>query len=748
MRVIIDIEANGLYEPDQVWLIVCKDIDTGEYHYFRRPSHNEAEKKRFLDLAVEVSLWVGHNLLDYDLLVLRRLLGFDIGQAATLDTLIVSKLVDYSREGGHSIEQYGTEFGVEKGSFYKFTDPELFNINSILFKQLEVYCARDVEITDRVYRRYQSVCDDPAWKPALELEHAFQSVVNDLSHNGFSFNKPDADLLLQQVTQELAELDGKILEAFSAKEVLIREFTPKATKHGTISKTSVPRSLWDQIHTYEVGTTYRHTKQEPFNPSSHKQIIAILTQAGWQPEDKTTTHIECERQLNRLRYARQGEPKVDLASKDDILKKLDQLKISGWKINEQNLGTLPSTAPEAAKLLTKRILLEARRRTLTEWLNLICFYIKIEKKNIVKNICLTGGGKITDDESTTLNSTDSPQKLMIQWLKQEGVSATFAEENDRWLWITITPQGQSGGYSAEVVTRALDGMRTRAIQFEIISERIKGKFIGLGAWTHRMAHQKPNTANIPTAVQLDGSPKLLGKEMRSLWQAPSNRLLVGVDAEGIQLRIFAHYIDDAEFTDALVKGKKDDQTDPHSLNQRILGSVCKTRQAAKRFIYALLLGGGLSKLSQILECSESETKEALNRLLGRYAGFKLLKEQTIPKDARTGYFIGLDGRQVPIPGGAVGERKHLAMSGYLQSGEAVVVKSTVLKTLDRVKSSEIVLVNVVHDEVIFEVPDDIKRAKYIGEVFCEEITNVGIELGLKCPLAGDAKVGKNWFLIH
>ena len=193
-----------------------------------------------------------------------------------------------------------------------------------------------------------------------------------------------------------------------------------------------------------------------------------------------------------------------------------------------------------------------------------------------------------------------------------------------------------------------------------------------------MAHQEPNTANIPNEFDTQGHIKLLGKELRSLWQAPKKRLLVGVDAEGIQLRIFAHLIDDKEFTDALVRGKKSDKSDPHSLNQRILGGVCKSRAAAKRFIYALLLGAGLWKLSQILECSDAECREALDRLLQRYTGWAKLKSEDIPRDARRGYFIGLDGRKVSIPGASVGERKHLAMSGYLQNGEALVMKLSTL----------------------------------------------------------------------
>src|SRR5262249_10882325 len=149
--------------------------------------------------------------------------------------------------------------------------------------------------------------------------------------------------------------------------------------------------------------------------------------------------------------------------------------------------------------------------------------------------------------------------------------------------------------------------------------RIHGRFQGIGAWTHRMSHQKPNMANITNEYDTNGRIRLLGKELRQCWIAPKQKLLVGVDAEGIQLRIFAHYINDAEFIRSLVEGKKDDKTDPHSVNQQILGSCCKSRDAAKRFIFAFLLGAGIGKLSEILGVGQSEGQEALDRLYGRYS---------------------------------------------------------------------------------------------------------------------------------
>lgn len=653
-RIVIDIEGNSL-KPDKIWLIVCKDIDAGKYEIFRKVTEDEKEAERFRDFCQGNILWIGHNVLGYDLLAINLLLGDCIPLPATksCDTLIISKMVNYSRKGGHSLASYGEEFGLEKIDFDDW---------SRYSEEMETYCIRDVDITEKIYRKYIRFINNPSYQKAIRCEHEFQLVVNRLTENGFGFNDEKAKRLLDKVERELAEIDGKIETAFPPREVVVREFTPKATKFGTISKTSVPRSLHEEIHKYEVGKTYQLKKLEKFNPSSHKQLIEVLWEAGWKPEDKTKTYLDTERELHIQRYKGKG---VDLENNSDILKtlelKLQKLKKFGFKINEANLGTLPPSAPSPARLLAKRILLEARRRTLTEWLGLV------QKDN-----------------------------------------------------------------------------------------RIHGKFYGIGAWTGRMAHQEPNTANIPNEFDTQGNKKLYGKEMRSLWRAPRNRLLVGVDAEGIQLRIFAHYINDPEFTQALVNGKKEDKSDPHSLNQRILGEVCKSRAAAKRFIYALLLGAGHGKLAEILACSLGDAEEALARLLKRYQGFAYLKNDVIPADAKRGYFIGLDGRPVRILGETLGARKHLAMSGYLQSGEIVVMKHATLKWEPKLKDYNSLLVDMVHDEWQTETPNDISIALTVAKMKADSLREVGEELGLLCPLAGsywnddlhDYTIGTNWSVTH
>lgn len=647
MRVVIDIEANALENPTKIWVIVCKDIDKGDYHIFRKVTDDALEREAFSTFAKTVKLWIGHNIIGYDLPVLRELLGVDIDVGLVVDTLVVSKLINYSRDS-HSIEDYGEQFGCSK---IKFTDFSKYSL------EMENYCVRDVDICHRIFDAFTWCSNDrrwdvtdSRWKRALGCEQRFQTVVNDLHNNGFGFDSIKAGKLLDKVSAELGDLDKEILEVFPPKLTLIREVHPEVTKHGTLNKKDFRWVSDGNLSEFNGGPFCRCSLQ-PFNPSSHKQIIDILYRAGWKPTERTKTHIELGRESTR----RDRNPNVDYDEK------LRHLAKYGWKVNETNLSTLPDRAPKPARTIARRILLEARRRTLTEW-------------------------------------------------------GALARENGR----------------------------------------IHGDYYGIGAWTQRMAHQNPNTANIPNDTDTQGKVKLLGAEMRSLWIAPKGKLLVGVDAESIQLRIFAHYIDDPVFTKSIVEGRKDEGTDPHSLNKKILGSVCKSRDAAKRFIYALLLGAGMSKLGEVLSASPEETRQALDRLLEGYAGFAKLKRTTIPRDSKRGFFIGLDGRSVRIKGDSQSERNHLAMSGYLQNGEAVIMKHATLLWYERLKSLgiEFKLVDMVHDEWQTECHNDLGIALAIADEQCKALEEIGRRLKLRCPLKGSYgefpkyTIGSNWKVTH
>ena len=281
--------------------------------------------------------------------------------------------------------------------------------------------------------------------------------------------------------------------------------------------------------------------------------------------------------------------------------------------------------------------------------------------------------------------------------------------------------------------------------------RIHGRFNPLGTVTQRCSHAAPNMGNIATKKTIKyNSERLrslavdLGGRMRSFWMAPEGGWLVGTDMESAHLRIFAHLIDDKEFTQSLISGKKEDGTDPHSVNKRRLGILCPDRDRAKTFIFSFLNGAGASKVAEIFGCSLPEATEVLDAYVKAYPGLEKLKQEVIPRDAQRGYFVGIDGRLVKA------DSEHKMIGMYLQNMESVLMKYAWIDWYDELCKGRMDVrpVNWVHDEWVTECLGDEGLAHQVGKRQSESIRRTGERFSLRCPMGGEYKVGKNWLEVH
>lgn len=276
------------------------------------------------------------------------------------------------------------------------------------------------------------------------------------------------------------------------------------------------------------------------------------------------------------------------------------------------------------------------------------------------------------------------------------------------------------------------------------SHVIHGQFNPIGSWTHRLSHQKPNLANVPVAKRSDKDTEFetlvndYNDAMRALYISRPGRRLIGTDADGLQMRIFAHLVEDQELIDALIRGRKEDKTDIHSLHQRKLGEDCRNRDDAKTFIYAWLLGAGTAKVAEILKTTTSRASSAVQNFISSYPALKRIKETQIPQDAARGYFIGLDGRKV------VQDSEHLMLAGYLQNGEAIIMKGACLEWQAEFRSKQIPfwMVTWPHDEWQTEIPDDDHIAKIATDIQIAAIRHQADVLGMNCPLEGTTSINK------
>lgn len=605
MRVVVDIETNGIDNPTVIHCVVCRDIDTNEVHIFK-------DKDSFKEFSRGVDLWVGHNIIAYDWLWLSKLWGITLQGDKIRDTLILSQLLKQGVDGGHSLEAWGQRLGILKSGtgisdFSRFT-PELLE-----------RCIQDTVVNCKLFNYLNRKLDRPEFREAIDVEHRMAFICLGMHLDGFKYNKLDADILLNKLTEDLRVIDAEIEKSFKPRVRVLREVQPRLTKHGTLNKSDF---RWYEGTDYTIfgGGPFTVFEYETFNPNSNKQLVGILDAAGWKPYNKTKT----------------GQ---------------------GYKIDEQNLATLPEDAPDAAKLLVKRLLLVARIRTLVSW--------------------------------------------------QEAYS-----ENDG---------------------------------------RIHGRFHTLGTYTHRMSHTKPNMGNVSAekSIKYKGQElkKLateLGGQMRRLWIAEPDAWLVGTDMAGAHLRILGHLMNDNEYIKSLLEGTKELKTDIHSRNKDKLGHVCPDRDLAKTFIYTFLNGGGVGKVCEIFGCSRSEGSQALDQFIVSYPGLHVLRTEIFPRWAKQRFFPGADGRLVFC------DSEHHMMATVLQNYEAVLMKHANVLWRQELKANGIKFrqVNFVHDEFQTEVYGDRGTAEAVGRLQAEAIRRTGERFSIRCPLAGEYTVGKNWLETH
>ena len=265
MKLIFDIEADHLLEQvSQVWCIVARDIDTNEVYTFDPNSIKEG-----LDFLKQAEMLIGHNIISYDLQVLKKLYDFEY-DGQLLDTLVYSRTIwpnlkelDYKLYqkgkfeskliGSHSLKAWGIRLGELKGAFNSGT--ESF---AIFTQEMLDYCVQDTQVTATLYKRIKSKDFN---QEALDLEQKLHTLLLEQENTGFPFNVEEAEALFTKLQSRKMTIEQELQDTFEPTVVELK------TK----------------------------TKEIPFNPASRQQIADRLMKRGWQPNVFTDN----------------GDPKVD-----------------------------------------------------------------------------------------------------------------------------------------------------------------------------------------------------------------------------------------------------------------------------------------------------------------------------------------------------------------------------------------------------------------------------------------------------
>jgi len=657
---VFDLEADGLLlDATKIHSLVTIDADTEEMYSGVNPTLHCA----YYELAGEADTIVGHNIIGYDLPVLRRCLGdIELSGKTLRDTLILTRLLfpdikamDYEDHwgvksvmpanllGSYSLEAWGWRLGIHKGSFGKQTDWSEWS------HEMQEYCEQDTKVTLALWRYLQPFMTE-RWASAIELEHRFAEIIAQQEQHGFALDMEHAHEMHMRLAALHDEIHQQLVDLVppTQQEMKTPQYWVGASgkKHPTKGAAAKAKDLPAQRGPNKV-------KETPFNPGSRPQVTKYLMSQGWEPTKFTDT---------------------GLAVLDD--------------------ETLASLEIEGASL-----------------------FKRLFKTRKIMGQLATG-------------------KNAVLKLERNG--------------------------------------------------RIHGGVITCGAVTRRCTHKEPNVAQTPK-VKVNKQKELIwgeegawGADFRAVYTAGPGNLIVGWDGTGIQSRCLGHYLesyDSGAYIDVLLKG------DIHALNQKAFGLPPgpEYRPRAKTGGYAHLFGSSPEPLGRGLEelAPEHESK-AQSRPLPAWAKRSLAREGKVtPKrvaDWKRGFYgkqnierrvrglgklidaLGaraknkkpihaLDGAPLSI------RKKHAALNTLLQSAEAVLMKRATVLFVESVRDEiglihgvDWSLVAHVHDEVQSEVPE--QHAEAVAKLGPLSLKRAGELYNFKCPLDGEAKIGRTWAETH
>ena len=269
---------------------------------------------------------------------------------------------------------------------------------------------------------------------------------------------------------------------------------------------------------------------------------------------------------------------------------------------------------------------------------------------------------------------------------------------------------------------------------EANDNRVYVESFNIGTPTFRQRHSK--IVNVPS------SNSFFGKEMRELFVADQDKVMVGCDSSGNQIRALGHYLNNKDVNEHILNG---------DIHQRTADIVGVPRNVAKSILYATIFGAGMAKLGKmVLGYDDIEKgRDVKNKLYTVYPGLKELTKRlnnffhTTEYKNGIGFVPALDGRKI------YAESSFKLLNYLLQAFEAITVKTAVVNafTMFKQEKLDVNMLGLIHDEVQCQCnPKDLKRVKEILEYSFGEYITTTLKLNIK--MAGEAKSGKNWFDTH
>jgi DNA polymerase-1 len=277
------------------------------------------------------------------------------------------------------------------------------------------------------------------------------------------------------------------------------------------------------------------------------------------------------------------------------------------------------------------------------------------------------------------------------------------------------------------------------------SGRIHPTFNQLGAATGRLSAANPNVQNIPIRSEE-------GVRIREAFVPAEGCRLLSADYSQVELRILAHYSEDASLIEAFRCGDDIHRRTAAEVWEVAPEAVTPDQRArAKAVNFGIIYGLSSFGLANQLGIATAEAQQTIDTYFARYRGVRRFIDGTIDRAKRDGFVRTLLGRRRALPDLNSRNRvlrqaaERMAVNTVIQGTAADLIKKAMLAVDRDLEAAGLGarMILQVHDELVLEVP--VAEVEGVAERLRDCMENV---LPLGVPLRVDIGVGGNWREAH
>lgn len=318
---LFDLESNGLLDDaTKLHSLVIENFETGEV----LSCHGDTLVHGLMELQT-ADVLVGHNIIAFDIPLIRKLYPAWAFKGTIRDTLVYARVIwpdiidkdlinirankttlPMNLAGTHKLEAWGHRVKLHKGDYAAQMEARGLDPWFSWNPEMQEYCVQDVKVTRALYELCLS---KKLPDRVIDLEHRVADIVAQQERNGFAFNEKAARELMVDLMHLRAQMNDELTTLFPAWKVKTKEGISKVNNAKLVRVKGQPYEVWKTV---------------VFNPNSNQHIERCLREKyKWSPVEFTPS----------------GQAKLD----EDILNALpypEAKRLAEYKMIQKRLGQL------------------------------------------------------------------------------------------------------------------------------------------------------------------------------------------------------------------------------------------------------------------------------------------------------------------------------------------------------------------------------------------------------------------------